>query len=166
MKKFALLAALALAIAYPAGARAGILDSPVPQLGGAKTSALFSASGVVSAGGLATFFSCTSASTDTADVSVELFGDGGGAPLNDATSVAMSVPAGGTVLFATQSTPDSSFFSTQPLLSVPTVITLGSARIIATAKFVCTAFVADAYNSPPSSMTAINLLAKSKQRGD
>jgi len=50
MKSFVLVAGLALAIAYCPGARAGILDSPIPQLNAQKTSSLFTASGVVSAG--------------------------------------------------------------------------------------------------------------------
>ena len=165
MKSFVLVAGLALAIAYCPGARAGILDSPIPQLNAQKTSSLFTASGVVSAGGLATLFSCTNASTDAADVSVQLFGDDG-TLVNDAASVAVTVGVGGTALFSTNENVDSSFFSTHPLTAVPLLLTLGSARIIGTDKFVCTAFVADVYNSPPNSITPINLFAKSKQRGD
>ena len=46
-------------------------------------------------------------------------------------------------------------------------ISKGSARILATSKKVaCTAFVADFANDPPTSAWQLNILAKTKQKGD
>jgi hypothetical protein len=152
----------------PAIARAGIADSPLPLLGGIKSNSLFSVTGVVSAAGLGTFFSCTNPSPDeTVAASVELFVDAGGNPCNDAASVAVTLSPGETVLFATQNNIESSFFSSQPLTAVDMFLSIGSARIISTGKtLVCDAFVADVYNSPPSSMMKLNLIYRNKPKGD
>jgi hypothetical protein len=158
---------VAASLILPSAAAAGILDSPLPLLGGAKGAHLYSVSGVVNAAGLGTFFSCTNPSSDTVMVSVELFVDAGGAPCNDAAAVAVSLPPGGTKLFSTQNNVESSFFSTQPLTAVPMFLSIGSARVIGTGKaLVCTVFVADVYNSPPSSMMPLNVARAGKQRGD
>src|SRR5687767_11564566 len=68
-------------------ANAGVLDSPLPTLGGVKTSLAFAASGVINAAGLATLFSCTNTSSDPISASVELFVDAGGSPCNTADDV-------------------------------------------------------------------------------
>ncbi|HYC54161.1 MAG TPA: hypothetical protein VEL28_04405 [Candidatus Binatia bacterium] len=154
-------------VLLPATAVAGVLDSPLPLLQGQKSNHIYSVSGVVSAAGLGTFFSCTNPSTLSVLVSVELFTEGGGDACNDASSVSVSIAPGETVLFSTQNKVQSSFFSTQPLTAVDMFLSLGSARIVSTGKaLLCSAFVADVYNSPPMSMTQLNLMAKGKQRGD
>jgi hypothetical protein len=162
---FLSLSALVLA---PAVARAGVLDSPVPSLGGLKTYNLYSVTGVVNAAGLGTFFSCTNPSTDTTvQVSVELFVDAGGDPCNSAATAAVSLAPGETKLMATQNNVQSSFFSSHPLTSVDMFMSIGSARIISNGKaLLCDVFVADVYNSPPSSMMHLNLISRGKQKGD
>jgi hypothetical protein len=158
---------LVASLLVPLSSHAGILDSPLPLLGGTKSAHIYSVSGVVNAAGLGTFFSCTNPSSDTVMVSVELFVDAGGAPCNDASTVAVSLAPGATKLFSTQNNVESSFFSTQPLTAVPMFLSIGSARVVATGKaLVCTAFVADVYNSPPSSMMPLNVARIGKQRGD
>jgi hypothetical protein len=165
MRKFALLAGLVLAIASPALVRASILD-PAPPLKGQKSLRLFTVPGVVTAGGLGTFFSCTNRSSAPAVISVELYVEDGGAACNDASAVAVTAAPGATVQFATQNTADSSFFSSVPLSTPPQYLALGSASILATSKsVVCTAFVADVYNSPPLSMATLKTIGK-KQPGD
>jgi len=165
MKTLMLVAGLALLSSHPVTARAGIADSPVPILQGQKAAHLFSVSGVVTAGGLGTYFSCTSVSPTTVVVSVELFSDGGEGPCNDASAVALSVAPGATVMFATQNV-NSAFSSVQLLTPTPVFIGHGSARILSTSKgLVCTAFLADAYNDPPTSMAALTVVSKTKQRG-
>jgi hypothetical protein len=163
-----ILAGIVFTSVFVAGtASAGILDSPLPVLGGKPSAHNFSVSGVMNAAGLATFFSCTNPTSADVMISVELFTDAGGNPCNDAAAVAATVPAGGTVLFSTQNNVQSSFFSSSPLTSVDMFLALGSARIVSTSKsLVCTAFLADVYNSPPMSMTPLNVAARGKQRGD
>src|SRR5205814_9615357 len=81
---------------------AGIADSPLPVLtAGATTLHLYSVPGVISGGGLRTYFSCTSTDTATMQVGVELFGFAGGGSINDAVATSLSVIAGGTVIFGT-----------------------------------------------------------------
>ncbi|MEO6027666.1 MAG: hypothetical protein ABIR79_12435 [Candidatus Binatia bacterium] len=165
MRKFILLAALALAISCPAPARASILDIP-PPLKGQKSLRLFTVPGVVTAGGLGTFFSCTNRSSSPATISVELYVEDGGAACNDASAVAVTAAPGATVMFATQNTADSSFFSSVPLSTPPAYLALGSASILSTSKsVVCNAFIADVYNSPPLSMATLKAIGK-KQVGD
>src|SRR5438105_7763467 len=81
----------ALCATWTAPAAAGIADSPLPVLSaGATTFHLYSVPGVISSGGLRTYFSCTS--TDTA-TGVELFNALGGAPANDDAATSLSVIA-------------------------------------------------------------------------
>ena len=165
MRKFVLLAGLALAISSPALVHASIFDPP-PPLKGQKSIRLFTVPGVVTAGGLGTFFSCTNRSAEPAILSVELYVEDGGAACNDADAVAVTMAPGETVQYATQNTPDSSFASSVPLSTPPQYLALGSASILSTSKtVVCTAFIADVYNSPPLSMTTLKTIGK-KQPGD
>jgi hypothetical protein len=79
----------------------------------------------------------------------------------------VSVAPGATVMFATQNDLDSAFSSVHLLTPAPVFLQLGSARVLATTKsLVCTAFLADAYSGPPSSMSPLNVVAKTKQKGD
>jgi len=167
MKTLVLVIGLAVLACHPAAVSAGIADSPVPALQGEKALHLFSVSGVVTAGGLGTYFSCTSSSTATVRLSVELF-DQDGNPLNDASAVSVSVAPGATTMFATQNDDaNSSFSSVQLLTAAPVFLEHGSARILGTGKsFVCTAFLADAYSGPPTAMAHLTVVAKTKQKGD
>jgi hypothetical protein len=152
-------------LALAGTARAGVLDSPLPTLGGVKTTLAFAASGVVNAAGLATLFSCTNTSSSTISVSVELFVDAGGNACNSADDVDVALDAGQSVMFSTQNNVQSSFFDTQPLTAVDMFLALGSARIVTTGKgLICTAMVADVYNSPPQSMSQIVLARGGKQK--
>ena len=165
MRTLLVIVALAVAALCPPTAPAGIVDLPVPLLQGEKALHLFSISGVVTAGGLGTYVSCTSASTAAARVSVEVF-DADGTTINDPSAVSVSVDPGATVMFATQNDASSAFSSVQLLTAAPVFLQLGSARVLSTTKaLVCTAFLADAYNGPPASMTPLVVVSKLKQRG-
>jgi hypothetical protein len=166
MRKSILLAGLVLAIASPALVRASIFDAP-PSLKGQKTSRLLTVPGVMTAGGLGTFFSCTNLSQAPAVISVELYVEDGLDACNDANAVSVTAPPGATVMFSTQNTADSSFPSSVPLSTPPMYLRLGSASILSTSKsVVCTAFIADVYNSPPLSMATLRTMKKGKQAGD
>ena len=92
----------ALCATWTAPAAAGIADSPLPVLSaGATTFHLYSVPGVISSGGLRTYFSCTSTDTATMHVGVELFDALGGAPANDDAATSLSVIAGATGIFGT-----------------------------------------------------------------
>lgn len=159
--RFVLAVALVLALAAPA--RAGIADTPLPTLlAGKRTNHLYSVPGVVDAGNLATFFSCTSTDTEAMQVGVELFGAPGGAPINDAVATSLSVAPGATVILGT---------SAAVGIAISTNLggsgSKGSARVLATSKkVICTAWVADIVNAPPTSAWHLNILAKTKQKGD
>src|SRR5437867_1807098 len=94
--------ALAFSLTCAVPAFAGIADSPLPVLlTGATTYHLYSVPGVIDAGGLGTFFSCTSTDTATMQVGVELFAFAGGAAINDPVATSLNVNPGGTVMFGT-----------------------------------------------------------------
>ena len=96
-------------------------------------------------------------------VGVEVFGAPGGAPANDAAATSLSVAPGATVIFGTISAVGILINSNTG--SGP--MSKGSARILATSKkLVCTAWVADPGNDPPTSAWHLNILAKTKQKGD
>jgi hypothetical protein len=76
---------------------AGIADSPLPVLAAGKpTLHLYSVPGALNDGGsnLGTFFYCTSTSTATQTVGVEVFPASGGAPINNAATSALTVAPG------------------------------------------------------------------------
>ena len=154
-----ILAACAALLAAPQ-ARAGIVDSPLPVLSaGATTFHLYSVPGVISSGGLTTYFSCTSTDTATMQVGVEIFGGAGGAPANDAAATSLSVATGATVTFGTGAAVG---------ISIDSNLGTGfgsSARILATSKkLACTAFVADPGNAPPTSMVQLTIIKKTTQK--
>jgi hypothetical protein len=148
-----------LAVAAPA--IAGIADSPLPNLlPGAKTFHLYSVPGVISFSGLGTYFSCTSTDTATMQVGVDIFASFGGAPINDAVATSLSIAPGETVIFGTTAAAGIFISST-----VGGGVSKGSARILATSKkLVCTAFVADTGNAPPTSAWQLTIIAKLKQK--
>jgi hypothetical protein len=155
------LAACAALLAAPQ-ARAGIADSPLPVLtAGQTTLHLYSVPSVINAGGLSTFFSCTSTDTATMQVGVELFSSAGGGPANDAIATSLSVVPGATVMFGTSAAAGLSINSGL----AGGLISKGSARILATSKkLACTAFLADPGNAPPTSMAQLTIIAKLKQQ--
>lgn len=144
-------------------ALAGIADSPLPVLmAGETTLHLYSVPGVIRATGLATFFSCTSTDTASMQVGVEVFASAGGAPINDPVATSLSVAPGATVIFGSVAVG----ISISSDLGVGS-ISKGSARVLATSrKLVCTAFVADQSNAPPTSSWQLNILKKKTQKGD
>src|SRR2546428_3099836 len=118
----------ALCATWTAPAVAGIADSPLPVLSaGATTFHLYSVPGVIAGGGLETYFSCTSTDTATMQVGVELFGEAGGAPFNDAAATSLSVIAGATVRFGTGASAGLSIDS-----NLGGLFSKGSARVLAT----------------------------------
>jgi hypothetical protein len=142
-------------------AHAGIADSPLPVLeAGKKTYHLYSIPGVIDQGGLATFFACTSTDTAPMTVGVELFGTLGGAPGNDPVASSLTILPGGTLTFGTRSAVGIGIDSL-----VGGGLSRGSARILSTSKkLVCTAFVADISNAPPTSMTYLTIIKKTTQK--
>ncbi len=162
MKRFALLAALLLAGHIVATrALAGIADSPLPVLIAGKTTLhLYSVPSVVSSLGLGTYFGCTSTDTAAMQVGVELFFPAGGAPANDAVATSLSVAPGATVIFGTGAAAGISISS-----NLGGSFSKGSARILATSKkLVCTAFVADTGNAPPTSSWQLTIIKKTMQK--
>ena len=142
-------------------ALAGIADSPLPELlPGAKTVHLFSVPGIIAGGGLDTFFACTSTDTAAVQVGAELFGAPGGPPYNDAVATSLSVGPGATVISGTSAAVGISINS-----NLGGLFSKGSARILATSKnLACTAFIADPGTAPPTSMTYLTIIAKTKQK--
>jgi hypothetical protein len=162
MKQLSLVAALFATVISAAPGLAGIADSPLPTLvTGKKTLHVYSVPSVIGGAGLETFFGCTSTDTATMQVGVELFAFPGGLPANDAVATSLSVAPGATVIFGT---------SVAAGISVDSSLgggvgSKGSARILSTSKkLVCTAFVADNANAPPTSMVQLTIIAKLKQK--
>lgn len=154
---------VALYFAGPTPAVGGLVDSPLPTLSpGTTTFHLYSVPGVIRALGLQTFFSCTSTDTALMQVGVEVFPPAGGAPINDAVATSLSISPGATVIFGTGAAAGISIDS-----NVGGCCSKSSARILATSKkLVCTAWVADGGNAPPTSAWQLNVVAKIKQKGD
>lgn len=159
MRLFAVVAASLLTLsAIPA--RAGIADSPLPVLEAGKPTLHLYSVPVVGGTVLPAYFSCTSTDTAPMRVGVEFFGAAGGGPANDAVGTSLSVAPGATVLFGTLS---AVWVSVDSLLGIAP--SKGSARILATSKkLVCTAFLADPGNAPPTSMVHLTIVAKTKQK--
>src|SRR5439155_20695739 len=114
---------------------AGIADSPLPVLvAGQTTLHLYSVPGVIdNPAAMGTFFASTSTDTVPMQVGVEIFGEAGGGPCNDAAATSASVPAGATVTFGTRTAVWNSVVDVGRCFN-------GSARILATSKkLVCTA---------------------------
>ena len=167
MKKSALTTfVLALPVMWGAPTFAGIVDTALPELAAGKTTYhLYSVSGVNGGGGaqFGTYFSCTSTDSTPIQVGVQIFVAGGGGPANDAAATSLSVGPGQTVLFGTL---NGGGFILNSDLNVLSGLA-GSARILATSKkLICSAFLADRLNSPPTSMVYLTMVSKLKQRGE
>jgi hypothetical protein len=124
---------------------------------------VFSVPGVISSGGVETFFSCTSLDAASVTVGLEVFGSSGGAAITDPVATSLAVAPGATVTFGCGAAAGISINSN--LGCGP--ISKGSARILATSKrLLCTAWVADPANAPPTTSWQLNIVAKTKQKGD
>jgi hypothetical protein len=164
MKRFASFAAVVLfgaALATPV--LAGIADSPLPVLLPGKTTYhLYTVPFATRGGTLETIFACTSTDTASMQVCVEVFSPFGGPPIsNDCSFTSLNVASGANVKFGTNPT---------TAISIDSIVngsaSGGSARIIATSKkLACTAFLADAFNVPPS-MVHLTIIKKKTQKGD
>jgi hypothetical protein len=144
----------------------GVIDSPIPLVGGLKVKTVFIVPGV-SAGfsDFETQFLCTSLDTKAITVAIEVFDDSGGGPQNDVTADngVDAIGVGETSAFETNDIP--SFESDEHIDTV--AANSGSARILSTSsKVACTALiVAGASLTPPTSMTNLQVIKKS-QKGD
>ena len=135
---------------------AGIVDSPIPA---PFKQHVYSVSGVVN-DGWATMFFCTNADKKAVTIGVEVFGEAGGAPANDAASNALLTLPGQSVLFVTNGV--GGFLADSGLS--PGTISKGSARILSTSKkIVCSAVLA---KTDGTSMAPLSVVAKTKQKGD
>jgi hypothetical protein len=143
-------------------AHAQLFYDPPPPLMGQPSFHLYSVPGVTSLGGLATFFACTNTTGGNIRVGVETFGAVGGGALSDPSASSLDLGPGVTGTFAT----DGAVWVAGSLLgSVPDV---GSARILATKRsgVICSAFLADRGNFPPTSMVKLTVVKKKTQKGD
>ena len=146
-------------LAPPAPAQ---INSPPPPLMGQPSFHLYSVPGVLATGTLRTFFACTNTSSANIRVGVEIFSQVGGPGANDPSATSLELPPGATRIFG------SAALGIPVDSSVVGPISKGSARILATSKkgIICTAFVANPGNDPPTSMAQLTIVAKTKQKGD
>ena len=118
---------------------------------------------MIGGGGLQTFFSCTNLDAVNVTVGVEVFGALGGAPITDPVATSLSVVPDGTVIFGCGGEAGISINSNLGCGG----ISKGSARILATSKkLLCTAWIADPGNAPPTTAWQLSIVAKAKQKGD
>lgn len=155
---FTVFTVLVLAPAAPAQ-----INSPPPALMGQPSYHLYSVPGVIESLGVDTFFSCTNTTNASIRVGVEVFYAIGGFGANDPGTSSLEIPAGGTRLFGTSATVWVTVDS-----NVGAALGKGSARILATESkgIICTAFLADPANAPPTSMAPLTIVKKTKQKGD
>ena len=87
----------------------------------------------------------------------------GGAAANDPSASSLEILPGGSRLFGTSATVWVGVDS-----NVGGALGTGSARILATESkgIICTAFLADPANAPPTSMAPLTIVKKTKQKGD
>jgi hypothetical protein len=153
---------IVLAVLAAAPASAGIADSPLPVLvAGKPTHHVYSLPFFTrSSGGLVeTIVACTSTDTVAIEVYVERFSSFG-IPSNSCSTSSLNVDPGVQVTFGTASTVAISIDS-----NVGGSGAGGSARILATSKkLVCTAFMVDAFNDPPTSMVHLTIIKGTKQK--
>ncbi len=153
-------------------AMAGVVDSPLPVLqAGASTQHVFTIPGVIKNNNLETMIICTSLDPLASIVlGVEVFAAAGGPPLNIVSTPSLdgaeSVGPGGT---ATITTGSLAGFHEDEIIDVlaPASLKNGSARVVSTSKKIaCSAFVVDELNDPATTMGALSVLSKAKQKGD
>lgn len=169
--------ALAAVMSVAGPAWAGVVDSPLPLLFTAKkTQHVFTVPGVIKNNNLETLFLCTSLQpVGVVFVGVEVFAAASGAPLNDVSyNAALNMTGDGVESIspgetATIATGNLVAFHEDEVIDTlgPASVRNGSARIVATSKKIaCSVMVADELNDPPSSMSALSVLSKKKQKGD
>jgi len=154
MKRFALVAALVLFGVIAATPAHSQINSPPPALMGQPSFHLYSVPGVIASLSVHTFFGCTNTTSVNIRVGVETFLGVGGPGSNDPSGTSLDIPPGGSRIFGT---------SQAIGISVASVVggfQSNSARILATARsgIICSAFLADPGNSPPTSMTALTIV--------
>lgn len=147
---------------FPGLAQAQI-NSPPPPLMGERSYHLYSVPFLRTPNSMRFYLVCTNTSSAAIRVGVEGFSAIGGLAANDPSAASVSVAAGGTVTFGSNAvwlTPDS-----DPGLGG---LLRGSARVLATKPrgVICTAFLADAINDPPTSMVQLVMVKKTTQKGD
>lgn len=159
------------ALAGASTASAGVVDSPLPVLQvGASTRHLYTVPGVIKNNNLETAFLCTSLeNSGLVHVGVEVFAAAGGPPLNDASAPNLDgVETMGPGETATIVTGSIVGIHEDEIIDGlgPASVRNGSARIISTSKkIVCSVFVVDELNDPPTTMGQLSVIYK-KQRGD
>lgn len=138
------------------------INSPPPALMGQPSFHLYTVPGVIASLSVHTFFGCTNTTSANIRVGVETFFGVGGPGSNDPSVTSLDIPPGGARIFATSSAVGIS------VASVVGGFGSNSARILATARsgIICSAFLADPGNSPPTSMAALTIVKKTKQKGD
>jgi hypothetical protein len=136
------------------------IDSTPPLLMGQRSFHIYSVP-FVRSGGVEPFFECTNTSDVAIRVGIEAF-SGGGLAFNDPSATSLDIPPSGTRLFG----PTNAWVG--PDGDPGIAVSRGSARILATQKkgIICTAFLADVFNAPPTSMVHLTIVAKLKQKGD
>jgi hypothetical protein len=131
---------------------------------GQRSYHLYSVPGVTSdVGAIGTFFACSSTTDSSIRVGVEVFGPPGGSASNDPSGSSLELGPGVSVIFVTQS---AAGFNVNGILGSSG--SKGLARILATKPkgIICSAFLADRLNSPPTSMADLTIVKKAKQKGD
>lgn len=152
-----------LGMMLPAGSAQAQINSPPPALMGQPSYHLYSVSGVMS-GVVGTFFHCTNTTAANIRVGVEVFFKFGGGAINDPSATSLDLAPGAGALFGTSTTVwvvvDSDL--------APGPFSSGSARILATESkgIICSAFLADPNNVPPTSMADLKVVKKTKQKGE
>jgi len=143
-------------------AHAQLFYSPPPPLMGQDSYHLYSVPGVTGSAGMETFFACTNTTSANIRVGVEIFGSAGGAAYNDPSASSLDIGPGAGALFATTA---SVWITVDSVLSGPMK---GSARILATERsgIICSAYIADTFNAPPTSMADLKVVKKAKQKGE
>src|SRR5881397_1806599 len=101
MRTMIRLLVVTLTLAFVATAAQAQINSPPPTLQGQPSFHLWSVPGVISGGGLRTFFPCTNTTGAPIRVGIEVFAAPGGAAANDPSATSLNVAAGGTLLFGT-----------------------------------------------------------------
>lgn len=160
LRPFILAAPIALLVGT---AQAQLFSDPPPPLMGQPSFHLYSVPGVTGNGILHTYFACTNTTNANIRVGVETFGALGGGALDDPSATSLDVAPGATATFGTGGSMSISVQST--LGSVPDN---GSARILATGKrgIICSAYLADPSNFPPTSMVKLTVVKKTTQKGE
>ncbi len=108
-------------------------------------------------------FSCTNAGSTNVSLGVEVFGAGGGAPINDVAATSIIVPPGGTVLFGTDAA--NGWVIDRNLLG-STPVDKGSARVLATSSKGLLCSVCLVLATSGEADTSLPVVRKTTQQGD